>query len=199
MLASITPLGEWGRQQRWGLTVSAYIASSGLAGAALGASLAALGQILFAGGIGTDPVLVMIAAVCIVGVALELGLGGMGLPTPRRQVSEDWLPRYRGWVYGLGFGAQLGLGVVTIVTSATVYATFALAVLSASWAVGAALGATFGLVRALPVLALRRVTDPVRLRAVHRRMQGWAPLAARGGIAVQCVIAGATLATAAAL
>ncbi len=61
------------------------------------------------------------------------------------------------------------------------------------------LGATFGLVRAVPVLALRRVTDPVRLRAAHRRMQGWAPLAAKGGIAVQCVIAGATLATAAAL
>ena len=33
-------------------------------------------------------------------------------------VHEQWLTRYRGWVYGVGFGAQLGFGLVTIITSA---------------------------------------------------------------------------------
>ena len=37
----------------------------------------------------------------------------------RRQVNEDWMARYRGWAYGAGFGLQLGLGVVTIVTTAS--------------------------------------------------------------------------------
>ena len=47
------------------------------------------------------------------------------LPTTRRQVNEDWMGRYRGWVYGGAFGAQLGSGVATIVTSAAVYAAVA--------------------------------------------------------------------------
>ena len=42
-------------------------------------------------------------------------------PGPRRQVNERWLDEYRGWVYGLGFGAQLGLGVTTVITSAATY------------------------------------------------------------------------------
>src|SRR5262249_43179265 len=77
-----------------------------------------------------------------------------------------------------GFGVQLGLGVVTIVTTATVYATWMAAVLSGGAPAGAAIGATFGLARALPVLgggggprshpgprqhpALRRLATPAR-------------------------------------
>ena len=52
-------------------------------------------------------------------VLLELLPGRM--PGPRRQVNERWLDEYRGWVYGLGFGAQLGLGVSTVVSSAATY------------------------------------------------------------------------------
>lgn len=56
----------------------------------------------------------MLAALAgLAGLALDLGLGALRLPGPARQVDEDWLARYRGWVYGAGFGTQLGLGVVT--------------------------------------------------------------------------------------
>ena len=40
--------------------------------------------------------------------------------TPRRQVNEDWIGRYRGWVYGAGFGAQLGLGFAVFVMTCAV-------------------------------------------------------------------------------
>ena len=43
-------------------------------------------------------------------------------------MNEEWLTSYRGWVYGAGFGAQLGTGVVTIVTSPIVYGVVLLAV-----------------------------------------------------------------------
>ena len=43
------------------------------------------------------------------------------VPGPRRQVDERWLDEYRGWVYGAGYGAQLGLGVTTVVSSAATY------------------------------------------------------------------------------
>ena len=63
---------------------------------------------------------------------MELGVGGAHLPTNHRQVNERWLDDYRGWVYGIGYGFQLGMGVVTIVTSATTYLAFLAAFLSHS-------------------------------------------------------------------
>ena len=110
----------------------------------------------------------------LLGLALDLGTGGLALPSWRRQVDEQWLTRYRGWVYGLGFGVQLGLGVVTIVTSATTYAAVLLAAWSGHLGVGLAIGGTFGLLRALPSLGLRRVTDRDALHRVFARVESWA-------------------------
>jgi hypothetical protein len=106
-------------------------------------------------------------------------IGDLPLPTVRRQVDENWIPRYRAWVYAGGFGFQLGLGVVTVVTTATVYLTWAFAVLTGSVAGGMVIGIVFGLGRALPVLLVARADTPGRLRAALQRFSHWAP-AARG-------------------
>lgn len=161
MLTSITPLGERGRQRRWGVTVTAYAVSSTTAGATLGALLGLLPDL--------PPAVFAIA--CLVAAAADLRPGA--LPTVKRQVNEDWLHAYRGWVYGVGFGAQLGLGVVTIVTTAAVYATVLAAALG-SPAYGALVGATFGFVRAAPALLTARVTTTARLVALSRRIERWA-------------------------
>ncbi len=120
---------------------------------------------------------------CVGALALELGIARLRLPTTRRQVNEDWLPRYRSWVYGLGFGFQLGLGVVTIVTTAAIYLAVVLAAAGAAAsgtvATGIAVGATFGLVRALPILRVARVRDPGSLGDVLRRVAERRVLAAR--------------------
>jgi hypothetical protein len=86
-------------------------------------------------------------------------------------VDENWLSRYRGWVYGLGFGAQLGFGLATIVTSVSVFTTAAITVLSGSWSTGALLGGVFGLMRASPIVAVLDAVDSARLRKVMRRLQ----------------------------
>ena len=67
-------------------------------------------------------------------------------------MNEEWLNRYCGWVYGLGFGAQLGTGVLTIVTISAVYVSLLAALLSGSFAVGEALGAALGAARWLSAL-----------------------------------------------
>jgi hypothetical protein len=100
----------------------------------------------------------------------------------RRQVNDDWLTEYREWVYGGGFGFQLGLGVVTIVTTATVYVTFGLAFLTASLPAGLVVGAVFGLTRASPLVLATRVRGPAQLRRLVRRAHGWAPLAQRAAL-----------------
>ena len=194
MLASITPLGERGRNRRWGATVTAYVAGSLMAGAAVGAGLGLAGDL--APGMpptASDVLLVLAGGVLLLGAAADLHLAWLPLPTVRRQVNEDWLLRYRGGVCGLGFGLQLGLGVVTIVTTAAIYGTLFLALLSGSWAAGLAVGATFGLTRALPILMMRRATTPERLRAAHLRMQAWAPSAHRAAVGAQVAGAGGCL------
>ncbi len=187
MLASINPLGERARNHRWSRTASAYVVGSVLGGAVMGALLGLVGGL-----VGSRSGLVasaaIIAAVCGLGLAADLGLGGLRLPTIHRQVDKDWLDRYRGWVTGLSFGFQLGLGVVTVVNTAAIYATFALALVSGSPLVGGAIGTTFGLARSLIILSVRHVQRPEQLRSAHRRMRSWGPRSRRVSLGMQAAV-----------
>ena len=180
MLASINPLGERSRNRRWWVTYAWFVAGSVGAGALLGALLGAIGAGLFAL---VDPSTTAIAVVAVVlglvALAFELHVGGLPLPTVRRQVDEDWIPRYRAWVYAGGFGFQLGLGVVTVVTSVTVYLTWAFALLTGSVWGGLLIGVVFGIGRALPVLLVARADTPGRLRTALQRFSRGAPAARR--------------------
>jgi hypothetical protein len=190
MLASIVPLVERARNQNWGLTVAAYVVGSVVGGALLGATSGLLGAIVLGhGGVDRPGVLVTLALSAAIGATIDLGVAGLRVPTVRRQVNEDWLHRYRGWVYGLGFGVQLGVGVVTIVTSAIVYLMLVLAFLTASWPGAAVTGGVFGLARALPIVATAGIATPARLREFHRRMQRRASLASRATVGVQGAVA----------
>ncbi len=175
MLTSITPLGERGRAGRWPLTTTAYVLGSMLGGAAVGTLAGTLGLLLPLESARVAPAaLVLLAAAAAAAVLVEAGLLPP-LPTVRRQVDEDWLHRYRGWVYGVGFGVQLGFALATIVTSPTVYLTVALAAFTGTPAAGATVGVAFGLARAVPVLAMRRVTSGHRLAVSAQRLQTLAP------------------------
>ena len=186
MLASIHPLGERARGNRWGLTATAYVVGSVVGGAVLGSFIGFLGQLVgLAAPVSPTAAGLLVAAVCATGLLFDLGIGGFRLPSLRRQVDEDWLRRYRGWVYGVGFGFQLGLGVVTIVTTATVYATFALAGLSQSAVGGLVVGTTFGLARAVPIALVRRVNETGTLQRFHRRFQAARPPAYRLTLLIQ--------------
>ncbi|MDQ1377596.1 MAG: hypothetical protein QOE15_1769 [Acidimicrobiaceae bacterium] len=190
MLASIVPLVERARNQNWGLTVAAYVVGSVVGGALLGATSGLLGAIVLGhGGVDRPGVLVTLALSAAIGATIDLGVAGLRVPTVRRQVNEDWLHRYRGWVYGFGFGVQLGVGVVTIVTSAIVYLMLVLAFLTASWPGAAVIGGVFGLARALPIVATAGIATPARLREFHRRMQRRASLASRATVGVQGAVA----------
>jgi hypothetical protein len=189
MLTSISPLGERARGNRWGRTVTAYVAGSAFGGATTGAVLGLLGSPLSA----TPAVLASAAAACGLAAVADLT---HRLPSMRRQVDQEWLTRYRGWVYGLGYGYQLGLGVVTIVTSASTYAVLALCLLSGSMASGAVIGCCFGVVRALPLLQLRRADSPARLRAAAARLEDLSAVAGRATTAVLALAAAAFTAAA---
>src|SRR4051812_15517882 len=113
MLASISPLGERARGSRWSLTVAAHVVGSAAGGALAGAVLGLAGSVLPVSDRGRGW---LVIALLVVAVAFEV-VPTLRLPTIHRQVDEGWLGRYRGWVYGVGYGFQLGLGAVTIVTT----------------------------------------------------------------------------------
>ena len=189
MLASIHPLGERARGNRWGLTFSARLLASAIAGGVFGALLGLSGAILQRW-TGATFMLWLGLLTFGAGLAFELGVSPLRLPSARRQVNKDWLDRYRGWVYGAGFGFQLGLGVVTIVTTAAVYLTLVLAFLSASAAGGFLVGATFGGVRAATLLTAAKVRDPATLRALYRSLDRWRPRVHGAVVGIECLVAG---------
>ncbi|MEZ5165247.1 MAG: hypothetical protein R2695_01700 [Acidimicrobiales bacterium] len=95
-----------------------------------------------------------IVAVVAVGAA-ALDLTGRSLPG-HRQVDERWLTSYRGWVYGFGFGAQLGFGLVTVVNTALMAAVVVAGILVSAPA-ALLLGALYGAVRAAGAVGGGRV------------------------------------------
>ena len=88
---------------------------------------------------------------------------GCGFPVHHRQVNERWLDQYRPWVYGAGFGWQIGTGLATYITTAAVYLMVVLGALTGRPAAALAVGTGFGLVRGLAVLLTRNLTDPAAL------------------------------------
>lgn len=168
MLTSINPLGERVRGHRWSVTVTVYLAASVLGGSTTGLILGSVGTVVH--------VPVRLAALaCAVAALLDVV---HRVPTVARQVDEDWLSRYRRWLYASGYGWQLGTGVLTIVTSAATY-TFLLLLVAVGLPWGVVAGATFGLVRALPLLLGRRAHTADALRRVARRLHASQPAAAR--------------------
>lgn len=169
MLGTLTPLGERARGSRWWTTVTAYMLGAVFAGGTVGALLGLGGHgLLRLAGLPAAALTVLLGLGMALGVAVDSGFVPVALPTTRRQVNDLWLYRYRGWVYGSGFGLQLGLGVATLVRTSGTYAAFAAALLSGSWLWGAGIGGTLGLVRSGPVLAVAGVRRPGDLGKVHR-------------------------------
>jgi len=176
MLSSIHPLGERSKGNRYGVTATAHIVGAALGGALLGvvAGLVALG---LGHALGPRPREAVLLAVVVVAAALELA--GRRPPSWRRQVNEVWLTTYRGWVYGGGFGVQLGAALVTIVTSPLTYVMVAAAALVGSFPAAVVVAATFGLARGATILASSRVRDQDALVRLHRRLVRLGPPVAR--------------------
>jgi hypothetical protein len=153
----------------------------------MGAGLAAVGEAIGMARWSTVVRLLLLAALAAVGFVLDTGRARVPLPTIHRQVNEQWLYQYRGWYYGLGFGFQLGLGVVTIVTTSVIYLCLAVSALTGSPVAGALIGAAFGLARAASLLVVARVDSPARLAGVGIALERWsraARVATQAGLAV---------------
>jgi len=190
MLSTITPLAERTRGHRFGVTAIWFVVGATAGGATLGAGTALLAAVV---GTFLDPTSagVMAAAflLAMIAAASDLRVFGRGLPYHCRQVNELWLNRYRAWVYGAGFGWQIGVGVATFIMTAGIYLLIALAALTASPAAAFGIGVLFGFTRGLAVIPARRITTPESLRSFHRRFDALGPVTRHAMIAVEVGVA----------
>jgi hypothetical protein len=196
MLSKITPMAEPTRNYTYRGTVAWFVVGATLGGATLGVPVA-----LAAAGIGAldlapEVALGLAGVAAAVCAASDAQLGGFRLPGHRRQVDDTWLDTYRSWVYGGGFGWQIGVGLATFIVTAAVYLTMVLAALTGSPVVAFAICLLFGFTRGLAVLISRTATSPERLGRLHQRFDALAPVSRRLTIGFQVVLAVVALAAA---
>lgn len=176
MLSSIHPLGERAKDNRFGFTATLFVVGSVLGGLTTGA---VIGVVALAVDALVGTTVAVVAASLVVFGAAVAEWRGLALPCLHRQVDENWLTRYRGWVYGIGFGFQLGSGVMTYITSAAVFAALGCAALVGSPVGSLLIMGTFGLSRGLSIVPARSFTSPEHLRSFFRRLHATAPAAKR--------------------
>jgi len=207
MLASLNPLSETARGNRFWLTAVWYVAGAVVGGALLGAgcAVAAWGYARLHATTSVTWIAVSVAA--LIAVASDTAVFGRSLPDHPRQVDERWLVKYRRWIYAGGYGVQIGTGFATYIMTAAVYLVAVLAVLTGSAAQAASVALTFGLVRGLTIVVAAPARTPERLRAAHRRIAAltavslWAcvGVCAATSVVAGFVVGGAALAGAVAL
>ena len=166
MLTSINPLGERIRGNRWLSTVAWLILGGIVGGAVLGAAAGTIGALLADGLSPSSRLTVLVVALAAAALWDLLDLRFPG----RRQVDENWLTRYRSWVYGFGFGAQLGVGLATVVNTALVPVLLVAAALVDSVLVATMVGVVFGATRGFTLLLTATVRTPNDLSDMHRRL-----------------------------
>ncbi|MET1000383.1 MAG: hypothetical protein ABWZ15_01115 [Acidimicrobiia bacterium] len=169
MLSTVTPVAERARGHRFWVTAVWFVLGAIAGGATLGVVAAALAAMVGALSLSTGVSATLGGIVVGVALASDVQLGGFRIPGNTRQVDENWLSAYRPWVYGIGFGWQIGVGVATYIMTAAVYAMVLLAALSANPLLAFALMTSFGLARGLAVLLGAGLTSPARVFAFHRR------------------------------
>jgi hypothetical protein len=189
MLSQLNPVGEASRGNRYGTTATWYVVGAVIGGATLGAAVAVLAAVVAALGLTTDAALAAGGVAALACALVDTGLLGFAPPFFLRQVNEDWLGRYRAWIYGSGFGWQVGAGVTTYIMTAAVFLTIAFGALSAGSVAAFAIGLLFGLVRGLAVLLTARSRTTAALYELHRRFDGLAEPVRRVVIGVQLTVA----------
>jgi hypothetical protein len=202
MLSTITPFTERARGHSFRGTAAWFMVGASVGGATLGLLMAVGAAGVARLHLPADGRLWAAGAAALVAAGSDGAVFGWRVPVHRRQVNERWLDGYRPWVYGAGFGWQIGAGLVTYITTAGVYLLVVLGALTAAPIAGLLLGIWFGLLRGTAVLLTRRVQSVSDLLVFHRRFEAALPLAdwaVRGAELVVVLAAAVALATPASL
>lgn len=196
MLSQLTPVGEASRGYRYRTTAAWFVLGAIVGGATLGVVTAALAAAVSAFGASSTTLLGIAAVLAVVAAGVDAGVFGISPPFFKRQVNEYWLGRYRAWVYGTGFGWQIGAGITTYIMTTAVFLTVALAALTAGPVAAMVIAVTFGLARGLAVLLTARLRTTAEIYSLHRRFHALGEPVRRAVVVVQLAVGVAAAAAA---
>ncbi len=168
MLSTLTPMSERARGHKYLVTLSWYVLGSTVGGLIMGSMVGLLGLVVEQISFSHSQAVGISGLACVVCVLSDWPGVSFKLPTHTRQVNEDWIDHYRVFVYAGGFGLQIGSGYATYITTAGVYLTGVLAVLSGSALRAIVMGIGFGMVRGISILLAGRLESPGELVSFHR-------------------------------
>lgn len=196
MLSSINPLAEAGRSHHYGTTAGFFVVGAIAGGVLIGAIAALVATGVAALDLTGQARATLLAAAALLAAAVDAGHLPWRTPFLRRQVNEDWLAGFRSWVYGAGFGFQIGTGVMTYVMTTGVFLTiFAATLTSSAWQAVVLMG-VFGAVRGSAIFLSARARSFSDLQRLHRRFEAWREPVRR--LTIACLgFAGALFASAA--
>ncbi len=189
MLSQITPLAEAGRGQRYARTAGWFVAGATLGGLSLGCAMAALALVVTGIGPSATTAIAVTAGCAFAAATVDARVLGFGPPFLRRQVNDHWLSTYRPWVYGGGFGWQIGAGFTTYVMTAAVPLVVVVAALCTNPWTALTVGGVFGLARGIAVLLGARLRTPAALYDFHRRFDAWTEPVRQIVIGIQLAVA----------
>ena len=192
MVTALNPMSERARGHRYGATVTWYVVGALGGGAVLGLGCAVCALAVAHLHLRAATVAAVVLLAALAAWVSDSDLVGWSLPLHPRQVNEEWITRYRRWIYAAGFGAQIGTGFATYIMSAVVYLAAALAVMTGAPGGAFAVCVTFGLVRGLGILCGVSADGPERLRAVHRRLDRHAGASLLACLLAEVVVVGAS-------
>jgi hypothetical protein len=154
MVETITP-AVCGTRKRQLLALSLFAVGAVAAAAGLGALLGLAGS-----AIGRGPALAVALALAVLGALREAGVVRFAIPQSKRQVPERWRFELPLPVWSLGYGAGLGVGVLTYQPVATFWVACAAALALGRPVAGALAFALYGVGRTAGLLlSARRGVD----------------------------------------
>lgn len=189
MLSTITPLAEASRGHRFRSTAVWFLIGSIIGGATLGGLMALMAIGVGALQLSSSSVLWIVGLVALVAAGSDGRVAGFHLPGHDRQVNERWLDRYRSWVYGAGFGWQIGVGLATYIMTAGLYLLILMGAAVGDPLIAVGLGTLFGLVRGLAVYLAADLTTRERLLRFHARFEALREPVRRAMIVIQALVA----------
>lgn len=189
MLSSVTPVAERSRGHRYAVTCAWFVAGATLGGATLGSLAAGLAAVAGGLGLASGTVGAGAAIAAVIATASDIRVLGFRLPGHTRQVNEEWLAKFRPWVYGAGFGWQIGVGLATYIMTSGIYLMVVLAALGGEPVTAFAIVTGFGFLRGLAVLLSAGLTTPAKVFTFHRRFDALGIWSKRAMILVEGTVA----------
>src|SRR5664280_2027481 len=175
MMSTITPISERAKGHSYVATSLWFVVGATVGGMTLGCAMALGAEGVHILQLSQSSLGLLALGAVLISMGSDLGAGGLNLPIHRRQVNERWLDHYRAWVYGSGFGWQIGTGLATYITTAAVYLMIVLG--------------------GLAVFLTHHIASTTELLAFHRRFADAGPAVDKavlgieaGGAAVLAVI-----------